>query len=87
MMAGKGKRQMRRNKDRKLSNLHAPLPHIEILGSPMIGSLRDPSHSQQHVLLVLLEDCPNVLEDLRGKQVDSTVDDVTHKSARLLHIM
>lgn len=50
-------------------------------------TLQDLPHSQQHVLLVLLEHCSDVLEYLRSEQVYSTVDYVTHKSAGLLHIM
>lgn len=45
------------------------------------------SHSQQHVLLVLLEDSPDVLEDFWRKQIDATVDDVTHECAGFLHIV
>lgn len=43
--------------------------------------------SQQHVLLVLLENSANVLKDVRGEEVDATVNDVTHKRAWLFHIM
>lgn len=43
--------------------------------------------SQQHVLLVLLENRSDVLEDLRVKQVDTTVDDVAHKGAWFFHVM
>lgn len=45
------------------------------------------SHSQQHVLLVLLENSTNVPKDVGGEEVDAAVDDVTHKGARLFHIM
>lgn len=44
-------------------------------------------HSQHQILLVLLENVTDVLEDLRGEEVNSTVYDVTHERARLLHIM
>lgn len=50
-------------------------------------TLQDLSHSQQHVLLVLLENCSDVLEYLRSEQVYSTVDYVTHECAGLLDIM
>lgn len=50
-------------------------------------TLQDLSHSQQHVLLVLLENCSDMLEYLRSEQVYSTVDYVTHKCAGLLDIM
>lgn len=48
---------------------------------------RSSCDSQQHVLLVLLEHSANVLKDVRGEEVDAAVDDVTHKRARLFHIM
>lgn len=44
-------------------------------------------NSQQHVLLVLLENGADMLKDVRVKQVYTTVDDVTDKCARLFHIM
>lgn len=50
-------------------------------------TLQDLYHSQQHVLLVLLENFSDVLEYLRSEQVYSTVDYVTHKCAGLLNIM
>ncbi len=50
-------------------------------------TLQDSLHSQLHVPLVLLENRSDVLEYLRSEQVYSTVDDVTHKSAGLLHIV
>lgn len=51
--------------------------------NPKMGSY----NSQQHILLILLEDCADVLEDLRVKEVDTTVDDIAHKGAWLFHIM
>lgn len=45
------------------------------------------SDSQQHVLLVLLENSADMLEDVGGEEVDAAVDDVAHKRARLFHIM
>lgn len=45
------------------------------------------SDSQQHVLLVLLENGADVLKDVGGEEVDAAVDDVAHKGARLFHIM
>lgn len=50
-------------------------------------TLQDLSHSQQHVLLILLENFSDVLEYLWSEQVYSTVDYVTHKCAGLLYIM
>ena len=43
--------------------------------------------SQQHVLLVLLEDGADVLEDLGVEEVDAAVYDIAYKCARLFHIM
>lgn len=48
---------------------------------------KNKTDSQQHVLLVLLENSANVLKDVRGEEVDATVNDVTHKRAWLFHIM
>lgn len=44
-------------------------------------------NSQQHLLLILLEDCADMLEDVWVEQVYAAVDDVTHKGAGLFHIM
>lgn len=48
---------------------------------------RESFNSQQHVLLVLLEDGADMLEDVGVKEVYTAVYDVTHKCARLFHIM
>ena len=40
-----------------------------------------------NVLLVVLEGCGQVGEDVRGQQVDPTVDDTGHECLRLLHIV
>lgn len=48
---------------------------------------RQSSNLQQHVLLILLKDSSDVLKDLWGEEVYTTVDDVTHKCTWLLHIM
>ncbi len=48
---------------------------------------RESLNSQQHVLLVLLEDGADMLEDVGVKEVYTAVYDVTHKCARLFHIM
>lgn len=49
--------------------------------------VRESFNSQQHVLLVLLEDSADMLEDFGVKEVYATVYDVAHKCARLFHIM
>lgn len=71
----RGEKQMRRTKERNGWSMHA------------LYSSTDFCHSQQHVLLVLLENRSDVLEYLRCKQVYSTVDYVTHECAGFLHIM
>lgn len=50
-------------------------------------SERERFNLQQHVLLILLEDCANMLEDIWVKEVYTAVDDVTHKCAWLFNIM
>lgn len=50
-------------------------------------SIRECFNSQQHVLLILLEDVSDVLEDVGVEEVYATVDDVTHKRAGLFYIM
>lgn len=54
---------------------------------PTHQTKKNSCNSQQHVLLVLLENSADVLEDVRSEEVDATVDDVTHKRAWLFHIM
>lgn len=44
-------------------------------------------NSQQHVLLILLKDGADVLEDVWVEEVYTAVYDVTHKCARLFHVM
>ena len=41
----------------------------------------------QSLLLVALKHCPYVDKDLRGEQVDTAVDNITHKCAGLLYVM
>lgn len=48
---------------------------------------RESFNSQQHVLLILLEDGADVLEDVWGKEVYAAVYDVAHKRARLFHVV
>lgn len=73
------KEQMKTAKSNKINGIHE-------LSQAQIPSKKS-SHSQQHVLLVLLENSTDVLEDVGGEEVDPAVDDVTHKGARLFHIM
>lgn len=54
---------------------------------PHKDSQQDSSHSQEHVLLVLLEHHPDVLEDFWCEQVNPTVDYITDERARLFHVM
>lgn len=49
--------------------------------------MRESFNSQQHVLLILLKDGADMLEDVWAKEVYTAVYDVTHKCARLFHIM
>lgn len=54
---------------------------------PTHRSSQESFNSQQHVLLILLKDRADVLEDVRVKEVQTAVYDVTHKCAWLFHIM
>lgn len=60
---------------------HTETPH------PPRGRERESFNSQQHVLLILLEDGADVLEDVWGKEVYAAVYDVAHKRAGLFHVV
>lgn len=73
------KEQMKTAKSNEINGIHM---HSQAQVPP-----KGETHSQQHVLLVLLENSADVLKDVGGEEVDAAVDDVTHKGARLFHIM
>lgn len=68
---------------RKKDKWRKPTQENEWRRSPGKKSL----NSQQHVLLILLEDSADVLEDVWVEEVYAAVYDVAHKCAGLFHIM
>jgi len=76
---GEGKEKWT-NEENQRNGIHGIHPHSHT--GPHRGS-----NSQQHVLLVLLEDGADMLEDVWLEEVYAAVYDIAHEGAWLFHIM